>query len=593
MTLFVYQIFISIVTNGNDLFGLDLTGGVNGIANLDPFDLFGREIVVAKQGIFNSNYVYIALGVFLVVFGALYLVNNSRIGRAWRALREDTLAAELMGMPTDWLKLLAFAFGAAVAALTGGLFASLKVGVFPETFSLTLLITVYAMLILGGVGSQTGAVLGAVVVYVFLEALRDPDVSGWVFYVAALLALVLVVRPRWMIAVVLAATLAFGFAVHAIAGAIDESWTTTASAEADAVTRFLDAWVVIPTAPGDSKTFAYIGLVALILLATTVKGIWRWAVLVPDALPRCLRVGERDVAAARRHALRAARRSARRRHGHETVRDPGRTARGDRLMAALLELQGVSMAFGGLTCVDNLDLHVDEDEIVSVIGPNGAGKTTLFNLVTGVYEPTGGDIVFEGESIKGVSPHRITQRGIARTFQTLRLFLNMSVRENVMAAAYGHTKAGVFRSMLRTPGMRREEREIRELAEKRLAFFGDRLMGYRWDQPAYSLSYANRRRLEIARATATNPRLLLLDEPAAGMNPKETQEITELIGQLRTEGGYTILVIEHDMHVVEGISDRVVALDHGVKIAEGTFEQVATNPRVVEAYLGTGAAERK
>jgi branched-chain amino acid transport system ATP-binding protein len=167
------------------------------------------------------------------------------------------------------------------------------------------------------------------------------------------------------------------------------------------------------------------------------------------------------------------------------------------------------------------------------------------------------------------------------------------VRENVMAAAYGHTKAGVFRSMLRTPGMRREEQEIRELAEKRLAFFGERLMGYRWDQPAYSLSYANRRRLEIARATATNPRMLLLDEPAAGMNPKETQEITELIAKLRTEAGYTILVIEHDMHVVEGISDRVIALDHGVKIAEGTFEQVATSPRVVEAYLGTGRMARK
>ena len=262
-------------------------------------------------------------------------------------------------------------------------------------------------------------------------------------------------------------------------------------------------------------------------------------------------------------------------------------------MTALLELRGVSMAFGGLKCVDQLDLHVDEGEIVSVIGPNGAGKTTLFNLVTGVYEPTTGDIVFAGESIKGLEPHKITRRGIARTFQTLRLFLNMSVRENVMAAAYGHTKAGVFRSMFRTPGQRREEKEIRELAERRLAFFGDRLMGYRWDQPAYSLSYANRRRLEIARATATNPRLLLLDEPAAGMNPKETHEITELIGKLRSEGGYTILVIEHDMHVVAGVSDRVIALDHGIKIAEGSFEQVATNPRVVEAYLGTGAAERK
>ena len=259
----------------------------------------------------------------------------------------------------------------------------------------------------------------------------------------------------------------------------------------------------------------------------------------------------------------------------------------------LLELRDVTMSFGGLTVVDGLDLHVDEGEIVSVIGPNGAGKTTLFNLITGVYRPTSGDIVFEGRSIVGLEPHRITQRGIARTFQTLRLFLNMTVRENVMAAAYGRTKAGPLRSMLRTPGMRREEREIRELAEQRLSFFGQRLMGYRWDQPAYSLSYANRRRLEIARATATGPRLLLLDEPAAGMNPNETLEIAELIGQLRTEGGYTILVIEHDMHVVEGISDRVVALDHGVKIAEGSFEQVATDPRVVEAYLGTGAMARK
>jgi len=260
---------------------------------------------------------------------------------------------------------------------------------------------------------------------------------------------------------------------------------------------------------------------------------------------------------------------------------------------AFLELENVSMAFGGLAVIDRLDLSVDEGEIVSVIGPNGAGKTTLFNLVTGVYEPTGGDIRFEGESIKGLAPHAITRRGIARTFQSLRLFLNMSVRENVMAAAYGHTRAGVFRAMLRTPGQRREERVIRELAERRLAFFGERLMGYRWDQPAYSLSYANRRRLEIARATATNPRLLLLDEPAAGMNPTETHEITELIGKLRTDGGYTILVIEHDMHVVEGISDRVVALDHGVKIAEGTFDEVATDPRVVEAYLGTKAAATK
>jgi branched-chain amino acid transport system ATP-binding protein len=260
---------------------------------------------------------------------------------------------------------------------------------------------------------------------------------------------------------------------------------------------------------------------------------------------------------------------------------------------ATLELTGVSLSFGGLQVVHELDLAVEEGEIVSVIGPNGAGKTTLFNLITGIYRPESGDILLDGASIVGLEPHQISRRGISRTFQTLRLFLNMSVKENVMAAAYGHTHAGIFRSMLRTPGMRKEERAIEDLARARLAFFGERLMGYRWDQPAFSLSYANRRRLEIARATATNPRILLLDEPAAGMNPAETHEITELIGTLREDGGYTILVIEHDMHVVEGISDRVVALDHGVKIAEGSFDSVATNAKVIEAYLGLGTAETK
>jgi branched-chain amino acid transport system ATP-binding protein len=259
----------------------------------------------------------------------------------------------------------------------------------------------------------------------------------------------------------------------------------------------------------------------------------------------------------------------------------------------LLSLQNVSMSFGGLSVIAGLDLDVGEGEIVSVIGPNGAGKTTLFNLVTGIYEPDEGDILCDGRSLVGLAPHQITGRGIARTFQTLRLFLNMSVKENVMAAAYGHTRSQFWESMLRLPRARREEREIHGLAEERLAFFGQRLMGYRWNQPAYSLSYANRRRLEIARATATRPRLLLLDEPAAGMNPVETHEITELIGQLRREAGYTILVIEHDMHVVEGISDRVVALDHGVKIAEGSFDTVATHPGVVEAYLGRREATTK
>ena len=262
-------------------------------------------------------------------------------------------------------------------------------------------------------------------------------------------------------------------------------------------------------------------------------------------------------------------------------------------MSSILEVVGLKKSFGGLTVIQDLDLQVREGEVVSVIGPNGAGKTTLFNMISGIYQPDTGDIRLDGSSIVGLSSEKIANLGIARTFQTLRVFLNMTVRENVMAAAYGATKTRLWQSALRTPSARREEAEVRAMAEEKLSFFGERLKGYRWDQPAYSLSYANRRRLEIARAMATNPRLLMLDEPAAGMNPAETHEITELIGRLREEAGYSILVIEHDMHVVEGVSDRVIALDHGVKIAEGSFEAVAEDPDVIEAYLGYGAATTK
>jgi branched-chain amino acid transport system ATP-binding protein len=252
----------------------------------------------------------------------------------------------------------------------------------------------------------------------------------------------------------------------------------------------------------------------------------------------------------------------------------------------ILNLDRLSLHFGGLQALAELDLEVDDREIVSLIGPNGAGKTTVFNVITGVYQPNSGDVRFAGHSITGQPPHRIARMGIARTFQSLRLFPNMSVIENVMAATYGRTKATPAESILRLPRARREEREVRALAADVLSFFGQRLAGYRWDQPAYSLSYANRRRLEIARALGTRPRLLLLDEPAAGMNPAETHEITELIGRLRDERHVSILVIEHDMHVVAGVSDRVIALDHGVKIAEGSFDAVANHPAVVEAYLG-------
>ena len=253
---------------------------------------------------------------------------------------------------------------------------------------------------------------------------------------------------------------------------------------------------------------------------------------------------------------------------------------------ALLETIGLSKDFGGLRALDNLEFHIDEGEIVSVIGPNGAGKTTFFNVLSGMIEPDEGEIWFDGHNLVGLQPHQILSLGVARTFQNVRLFANMSVRENVMVGQHTRTRSGILGALLRTPGFRQEEEETRKKAEDVLSFFGTRLVGYRFEQPAYVLSYANRRRLEIARAMSTEPKILCLDEPTAGMNPRETKELTELIAKLRDEKGFTLIVIEHDMQVVRGVSDRVVVLDYGKKIAEGPYEEVSQNERVLEAYLG-------
>jgi branched-chain amino acid transport system ATP-binding protein len=260
-------------------------------------------------------------------------------------------------------------------------------------------------------------------------------------------------------------------------------------------------------------------------------------------------------------------------------------------VSALLEIRGLTKRFGGLNAVDNVDLDVEPGEILSVIGPNGAGKTTLFNMVTGLYSPDEGSIRFDGHDLVGLKPNQICSLGISRTFQTVRLFTNMTVLENALVGQHSRTRSGVFGAVLRPPGTRAEERRAREQARSALSFFGSRLAGYREDQPAFALSYANRRRLEIARAMATSPKLILLDEPTAGMNPAETQEMTQLIGKLRDERGFTIVVIEHDMRLVKGVSDRVIVLDYGRKAAEGTFAEVSSDVRVIEAYLGKGAVK--
>ena len=257
----------------------------------------------------------------------------------------------------------------------------------------------------------------------------------------------------------------------------------------------------------------------------------------------------------------------------------------------LLQITGLEKDFGGLSALGGVDFHIDEGEIVSVIGPNGAGKTTFFNIISGFIPLDDGVIVFEGQYLAGLEPNEITNLGIARTFQNVRLFSNMTVLENIMVSSHTRTHKGVWAALLNTPGFRREEKEIVEDAKEVLSFFGTRLSGYRYDQPAFVLSYANRRRLEIARAMATKPDLLLLDEPTAGMNPKETEELTGLIRKMRDERGYTIILIEHAMPVVRDVSDRVVVLDHGIKIAEGSYDDVSHDPFVVEAYLGSSAQD--
>jgi len=252
----------------------------------------------------------------------------------------------------------------------------------------------------------------------------------------------------------------------------------------------------------------------------------------------------------------------------------------------LLEVAGVTKRFGGLSALNDLSFDVAEGEIVSIIGPNGAGKSTVFNVITGLYPPDDGDVRLRGETIVGLAPNRITRAGIARTFQTVHLFPNMTVLENAMVGQHCRSTAGVFGSIMRTPRVRKEEETIRERAQACLGFFGSRLAGYRQDQPAFALSYANRRRLEMARALATDPAVVMLDEPTAGMNPRETLELRDHIVRMRDELGLTVLVIEHDMRVVKGVSDRVVACDYGRKIAEGTYDEVANDEQVIEAYLG-------
>ncbi|MBC7326194.1 MAG: ABC transporter ATP-binding protein [Moorella sp. (in: Bacteria)] len=250
---------------------------------------------------------------------------------------------------------------------------------------------------------------------------------------------------------------------------------------------------------------------------------------------------------------------------------------------ALLEARGLTISFGGLTAVANVDLRLEPGELVGLIGPNGAGKTTIFNLLTGVYRPTRGEIIFKGDRLAGLKPYQITQRGVARTFQNIRLFGSLSVLDNVRIAYHWHSRYGILSAILRLPSFHQGEAAILEQSKELLRIF--KLEGYQ-DEKARNLPYGEQRRLEIARALAARPQLLLLDEPAAGMNPQETKELMGLIEWVRREFDLTILLIEHDMSLVMGICERIYVLDYGQVIAEGPPEAIRNNERVIEAYLG-------
>ncbi len=489
VTLAFAQIFKLLLLNLDR--PVNITGGVNGIYSFDPINLFGFRIITPLA------YAYLIwFFAFLVIF-ASFRMKASRYGRGWEAIREDELAAEALGVNTTWMKLAAFAGGACIAGGTGALFASFQDSVFPNNFGFPQLVIIYCMVILGGLGNITGVILGAMILSILPEFLREYGAYRMMLFGLVLIVL-MALRPQGIMGDI------GTWVSRRKRPDIDESGILKASTEL----YYSDA-------------------------ATSIQ-------------PQQYRKENRVV----------------------------------------LELKNVTRDFGGITAVKDLDFKLYEREILSIIGPNGAGKTTLFNLISGIYSPSTGEIIYEGRNIAGLKPHQVARAGIARTFQNVRLFNKMTVTDNVKVGRFCRTKSGPLSILLHLPLFQREEKDVENRAKEILNLFGARLTGYRFDQQALSLSYANRRRLEIARALSTEARVLLLDEPSAGMNPQETKEITEFIRKLRNQYGYTIILIEHKLKVVRTVSDRVLALDYGIKIAEGRYEDVSHNESVIEAYLG-------